>query len=402
MFGEWAEEIKDELIDIRRQIHRHPELGMEEWETAGLAARHLQRLGLSVSTGIGGTGVCAVLEGQQPEPVIALRADMDALAVQELNDVSYRSCVDGVMHACGHDGHVAMLLGAARLLTRYRTRLQGSVKFILQPAEEGPGGAKPMIEAGVLESPPVAAIVGAHLWSDLPLETVAIRPGKTMAAVGRFTIRIQGRGGHAAIPHQTVDSVVVAAHVISALQGIVSRESDPLRPVVLTVGTVHGGSRYNVIAGSVEMTGTVRTLDGTRHDFLPEKMRRLIAGVTAACGAGFEFEYEPTYPELVNDRNLTELVRSSAGKILGNDGVTVWENPLMVGEDFAFFAREVPAAFFFVGFKTEDRQVYPHHHPRFDIDERALPLGAAILAQVAADYLNGDRDCRHETAAQQS
>ena len=377
------------LSATRRALHEHPELGFHEVRTAALVAERLRGLGLEVQAEVATTGVVGLLRGTRPGRTLLLRADMDCLPVQEATGAPYASRVPGQMHACGHDGHVAMLLGAAEVLAGRRERLAGAVKLVFQPAEEGPGGARPMIEAGVLEGPRVDAAFGLHLLNDFPVGTVALRPGPLMAATDRITIQVRGRGGHGAAPHQAVDSVLVAAHVVTALQAIASREVAPTTPVVVTVGTIHGGFRYNVIAPEVELTGTVRSFDAALRQALPGRIERIARGVAAAFGAEAEVRYELGYPATLNDPGMTSLVRAVAATVVGDAGLVAME-PLMGGEDMSYFLEAVPGCYAFIGSANPARGLdHPHHSPRFDFDEAALPIGVQVLVRTAERFLGG-------------
>ncbi|MGE5587608.1 MAG: M20 metallopeptidase family protein [Clostridia bacterium] len=398
-----ARELLPQMIAVRRDLHMNPELGGEERRTAGMVASKLCELGVSVREGIGGTGVVGVIRGlapgtgrsgsgpgrdSSPGPCVALRADMDALPIQDCKDVDYRSRVPGVMHACGHDGHVAMLLGAAKLLSSLAREFCGSVKLLFQPAEEGPGGALPMMKEGVLSDPEVNVIVAGHLWPDLPTGVVAIRGGPVMAAADSITITIKGEGGHGAAPHRSVDAVVVAAQAISALQTIVSRQVNPVDPLVVTIGTISGGYRQNVIADQVTMSGTVRTLNPTLRKAVPDMIKRTLDGITRSAGAAFEFTYSPGYPPLANDERVAAIVAESAKKILGRRRVIEDIEPSMGGEDFAYFLQEVPGAMFMLGAGNPDKGArYPAHHPKFDFDEEAMAFGAALMVDVVLELL---------------
>ncbi len=375
------------LSAVRRSIHESPEIGFLEVRTAGLVAERLRALGLEVRTEVAKTGVVGLLRGARPGRTLLLRADMDCLPIEEATGAPYASRHPGRMHACGHDGHVAMLLGAAELLAARRERLAGAVKFVFQPAEEGPGGAEPMIAAGVLEAPRVDAAFGLHLLNDFPVGTVPLRPGPIMAATDRISIAVRGRGGHGAAPHQTVDAVLAAAHVVTALQAIAAREVSPVTPVVVTVGTIQGGFRYNVIAPEVQLTGTVRSFDATLRQELPGRIERIACGVASAFGAVAEASYEFGYPATVNDPDMTELARQAAATVVGEGGVVTMD-PLMGGEDMAYFLQAVPGCYVFIGSANQERGlVHPHHSPHFDFDEAALPIGVQVFVRVAEAFL---------------
>jgi len=385
---EQARKLRQELVQFRRDLHRHPELGMQEVRTSRKVREALQGLGLEIRHPVANTGVVALLRGRSPSPVVALRADMDALPIQDRKEVPYASQVPGVMHACGHDGHTTILVGVARILAGMRDRLPGSVKFIFQPAEEGPGGALPMIEEGALRDPDVDWIVGLHLSPELPVGKVAVRYGVAGAAADAFRLVVTGAGGHGAAPHRAVDAIAVSAQCIAALQTLVSREVNPTDPVVITVGTIHGGYRHNVIADRVVMEGTIRTLDRSVRDGIPERMRRLLGGVAEAMRARIELEVERGYPPLVNDERVAAAVQRSAEKVLGPDKVEVLDRPTMGAEDFAYFLERVPGCFFRLGGGNEEKGIiHPGHHPEYDFDEEALVVGVAVMSQVVLDLL---------------
>lgn len=376
-----AAKLQEEMVRIRRQIHSNPELGFEEWETSGLVKEKLSSLGLKVTDNIAKTGVAALLTAEGCTRTVALRADMDALPVQELNDVPYKSLKPGVMHACGHDAHAAMLIGAAGILAGLKDELKVNVKFIFQPCEEQPsGGAQPMIEQGVLENPQVDAIFGLHVHPYLPTGSVGLKEGALMAAADVFTLEIKGKGGHGAVPHQAVDPILTASHVILALQSIVSRQTDPVEPVVLSICSISGGHSFNVIPDRVVLKGTVRTLNKDLQREMPERIRTVVGGVTSSLGADFELDYEYGYPSLVNNTTMVEVVRNTGCHIVGRERTFDIGTPSMGAEDFACFVEKVPGAFFFLGIKPGQRETYPWHNPRFDIDESVLSVGAAMLA----------------------
>jgi len=383
-----AKALAPEIILIRRDLHRNPELGFKEHRTSGVVSTYLKNLGLVPHT-LAGTGVVATIRGRQPGKTVALRADMDALPIAEQAGHDYASEAPGLMHACGHDGHTAMLLGAAKLLA-LNNDFPGNVKLIFQPAEEGPGGALPLINAGVLENPTVDAAFGLHLGTFVVRAgQIALREGPVCAAPDTITIVVRGKGGHGAHPHLSVDAVVAASHVVVALQTIVSREIDPLSAVVLSLGTIKGGYRENVIADEVEITGTVRTLSPEIRAAMPERIERIIKGVCDSMRCDFTLTYEEGYPVLVNDSTLTTLVERVGQRVLGASNVMRAPVPSMGGEDFSYFAQKVPSCFFYLGALNPEKDChYPIHHPKFNFDEDALPYGSAMLAEACLEYLS--------------
>ncbi|MBI3271672.1 MAG: amidohydrolase [Planctomycetes bacterium] len=379
--------LRGEVVALRRDLHAHPELGFQERRTAAEVARRLQALGLEVKTGVAKTGVVGLLRGDHPGPTVLLRADMDALPLQEDNAVPYASTIPGVMHACGHDAHTAILAGAAHALVARRQRLHGNVKFVFQPAEESPGGALPMIQEGVLEDPHVDAAFGLHVWSDLPVGRVGVRAGPLLACADKFELAILGKGGHGAAPHQTVDPIVTAAQVILALQTVASRLVDPLQPVVLSVGSIHGGQAFNIIPNKVTLLGTLRAFDRELVRALPGRIEEIVRGITAAAGATYEWKYTSYYPPTVNDREMAALVRRAAEAVVTPAGI-VDHLQTLGGEDMSFFLERVPGCFFFVGCNNPAKGiVHPHHSGLFDLDEDALPIGLSILVGAVEDFL---------------
>lgn len=384
-------DLQSDLVAWRRHLHQHPELGFQEQQTAEFVSQKLTAWGIEHQTGIAQTGIVAVIEGTKPAiarpPVLAIRADMDALPIQELNEVPYRSRHDGKMHACGHDGHTAIALGTARYLSTHRDTFAGTVKIIFQPAEEGPGGAKPMIEAGVLKNPDVDAIIGLHLWNNLPLGTAGVRAGALMAAVECFRCTILGKGGHGALPHQTVDSVVVAAQIVTALQTIVARNVNPIDSAVVTVGEFHAGTAENVIADTARLRGTVRYFNPQLEGFLGDRIKQIIDGICASHGATYDLDYWQHYPATVNDAQMAELVRSVAETVIETPAGVVPECQTMGGEDMSYFLREVPGCYFFLGTANPDKGLtFPHHHPRFNFDESALAVGVEMFARCVERF----------------
>ncbi|MEO0947436.1 MAG: M20 family metallopeptidase [Cyanobacteria bacterium J06641_5] len=379
--------LQPQLVQWRRQLHQYPELGFQEQLTATAIAEKLAAWGISHQTGIAKTGIVATVEGQGSGPVLAIRADMDALPVQEENDVPYRSRHEGKMHACGHDGHVAIALGTAKYLADRPQNFRGTVKLIFQPAEEGPGGAKPMIEAGVLRNPDVDAIVGLHLWNNLPLGILGVRSGALMAAVECFRCTVLGKGGHGALPHQTVDSVLVAAQIVTALQAIVARNVNPIDSAVVTVGTLEAGTALNVIADTARMSGTVRYFNPDLDGFVRERIESTIAGICQSHGARYELDYWKLYPPTINDAGMADLIREIALEVVETPAGVAPECQTMGGEDMSYFLQEVPGCYFFLGTANPEKGLaYPHHHPRFDFDETALGMGVEIFARCVEKF----------------
>lgn len=380
--------LSDELVGVRREFHRIPELGFQEYKTSALIAEKLRSLGLEPETGIAGTGVVALVRGRTSDRTLLIRADMDALPLDERSGAEYRSTHPNVMHACGHDAHVAMLLGAARVLLQRRDRLNGNIKLVFQPAEEGLGGARVMIEEGVLDNPRVDAALGFHIWNNLPVGQVGVREGPVMASTDRIRIDIQGQGGHGAMPQHSADSIVAAAHVITALQTIVSRTTSPVDPAVVTIGTIEGGYAPNIIADQVRMTGTVRTFSQELWKQMPRHIERVVHGVCAALGVHGAVEYHRGYPTTINDSSMTYLVRCAAIEALGDEAV-VYPEQSTGGEDMSFFLRAVPGCYFFIGSRNPAKGFsHPHHHPSFDVDEDALTYGVKVIVASAMRYLS--------------
>ena len=379
------ETIRDAVIAWRRALHQAPELSFHETRTSAFVAETLAGFGgLEISRPTP-TSVVARLVGDAAGPVLALRADIDALPIHEANDHDFVSRAPGVMHACGHDGHTAMLLGAAQVLAARRDQLRGEVRFIFQHAEElPPGGAAELVAAGVMDG--VDLVIGAHLWLPLPFGEVGVKAGPLMASPDTFRIVIEGAGGHAAMPQLTVDSVAIAAQVITNLQHVVSRAVDPLASAVVSVTRIVGGTAANVIPGSVELEGTVRTFDPALRERVPLLMERIIAGVTSAHGARYQWEYVRGYHPVLNDEQACGLLRRAVVRALGAEALAEG-TPTMGGEDFSAYQQRAPGAFFFIGARNEERGiVYPHHHERFDLDERALDYGTRIFVAAVEEY----------------
>ena len=374
---------------LRRDFHAHPELGFHEVRTAGIVAKELTALGLEVATGIGGTGVTALIEGTTPGPVVLLRADMDALPIVEETGAPYASQNPGVMHACGHDGHTAILLTVAKMLCAHRDELAGTVKLIFQPAEEGMGGAEKMIDAGVLENPRVDTVLALHLWNEKPLGWIGVPDGPAMAGAEYFKIKVRGKGGHGAVPHLAVDPVLASAQIVSALQGIVSRNVAPLQAAVVSVCTIHGGEAFNVISPEVEMTGTIRSFEPAVRARVLERFNKTVNAVADAMGCQAEIDVQRLTPATINSPEIAAKIQSVARKLFPETVVDATNYTTMGSEDFAFVLEKVPGCFFFIGSANPGKGLDAgHHHPKFDFDENALPRAAALMAAAAIAALH--------------
>ena len=388
-----ATALKPRLIDVRRDIHRHPELGFRETRTAKLVADRLRALGFEVREQVGVTGVVGVLQGGRPGKVVAVRADMDALPIPELIDVPYKSTVPNVKHACGHDGHVSIALGVAEVFSRMRAEIPGTVVFLFQPAEEGDpdggkSGAQRMLEAGAFTNPAPTAIFGLHVMPTLQAGTIGVNVGAAMASSNRFTVTITGKKTHAAYPHTGIDPVPVAAQVVNALQTIPSRMNNAAEPIVLSVGTINGGNRFNIIADQVTLTGTVRTLskDGPRR--VRDLMDRVIKGVTEASGATYSFDFPDGNPVTFNEETLAAASLPMLTEVVGGRQHVLAPPPQMGAEDFSLYQQRIPGLFFFLGVANPQKNVTAMIHTEyFDMDEDALPLGVRALASTTLDYL---------------
>ncbi|MGB2805991.1 MAG: amidohydrolase [Candidatus Zixiibacteriota bacterium] len=385
-----SKKIFPKLVKLRREFHQYPELSFHEFKTSERVAKELRKLRITVKTGIAKTGVVGVLTGRKSGKTVALRADMDALPIEEQTGFPYKSRNKGVMHACGHDVHMACAIGAAIILSEIKRDLDGNVKFIFQPSEEViPGGAKPMIQAGVLKNPNVSGIFGLHCEPGIPVGKIGVKDGPFMAQVDDFDITISGSSGHGARPHQGVDAIVVASQVIQALQTIPSRKIDPVEPVVVSVGKIEGGTARNIICDRVMLKGTARSLSREVARKIPALLKSVTSGVTKSAGASFELTYSPGYPVLVNHPEATDLARGTIARIFGKQAVFEIKKPEMGAEDFAYFLQKVPGTFLRLGIRNPKKgAVYPWHHPKFIVDEDAIKMGTAVLAGVALDFLN--------------
>jgi amidohydrolase len=376
---------RKELVTLRRDIHRHPELGYQEKRTSTLVRLHLEALGLEPRVMGGGTGVAALVEGKAPGKTLMVRCDLDALPVLEESNVPYRSVNEGVMHACGHDFHTAILLGTAKELVRGRPA-RGTVKLNFQPAEEGLNGAGAMIRDGIMENPKVDAVLGYHIWNTVKVGQIGVVTGPCMAAVDRFTVTLTGRGGHAAYPHLSVDPVVAAAHVVTALQTIVSRNLNPNHAGVVTVGRIQSGTTFNVIPPHATLEGTVRTFTKEAGRTIPKRFKEIVTGMARSLGAKAEIDYKRENGALVNDAKMAEFVREVARDIVGKRNVVEAE-PSMGGEDHAAYQDLVPGCYAFVGAGPRKGEMFPHHHPRFNPDEDVLEIAAALMTESARRWL---------------
>ena len=383
-----ADEIGPEIKQIREMFHKNPELGFKEYKTSSFVVKYLEECGLEVKRNVGKTGVIGLLKGKNNTKTVALRADMDALPIQEENNVSYKSEVDGVMHACGHDGHTAMLLGAAKVLSRHKDEIDGTIKFIFQPDEEGPevGGAKELVDEGVLDG--VDAIFGLHISTAYPTGTIGINMKETSASADVFEIEILGKGGHAASPHLAVDSIAIAAKYIDSIQYLITREIDPMEPIVISIGTINGGFASNVIADKVKITGTIRTQSNEMRSLVPEKMENILKHLTEMAGGSYKFEILPGLPPLINNTEMAEFVYETCTSITGCSKVIKKDKPQMGGEDFAFYLQEIPGAMFWLGAANKEKGfINQAHSPYFDFDEDALVIGTKAHIILALKFL---------------
>jgi amidohydrolase len=375
---------KEQIVGIRRELHQIPEPAYTEKKTSARVADHLKTAGLDVQTGIAKFGVVGLLRTERPGPTLMIRADMDALPVTEQTGLSFSSTHAGAMHACGHDAHMAMVLGAALVLGKMKESLKGNIKFIFQPAEEGPGGAKPMIEEGVMENPIVDYAVGCHLWPGSPEGTIGVKAGPIMAAMNRFDIRIIGSEGHGAMPHLCVDALEVGTQVVNALQRIVSRHMNPLKPTVVSVGAFHAGKAFNIIPGEAELCGTTRTFDLEIWNTWEPRIRKILQGVCDSMGARFELKFDFGYPPTINDPFMADLVRRCAEEVVGPDKVLEPE-PTMGGEDMSYYLQRAKGCFFFLGVGRPG--CAPLHNARFDFNEDVLLIGIETYCRVALELL---------------
>lgn len=389
-FLDEANKIKKDIINLRRDLHMHPELGFEEYRTSGVIEKTLKSLGIKTKK-VAKTGIVGLLEGKKDGKTVALRADIDALPMQDKKNVDYISKNPGKMHACGHDAHTAALLGAAMILSKIKNELCGNVKFFFQPAEETDGGALPMIEEGVMENPKVDAIFGLHCDENIDCGKIGVKYGKANASSDMFEIDIIGSSSHGASPHEGTDAITITAQIINALQNIVSRTVDPVDSAVITIGLIEGGYKGNIIADTVHLEGIIRTLSPETRISVRNKFRKIIEGISETMDAKAKVNIIPSYPSLINDNKMVDFLKQNVESLLGKDSIIVKEKPSLGVEDFAYFLEKVPGAFFYLGTRNEEKQIiHPAHSSLFDIDEDALPIGAAIHAKTVYEFLNSN------------
>lgn len=385
-----AKRLQDDIVCWRRHLHQIPEVGLDLPKTSAYVAEKLKEMGIEIQTGVGVSGIVGIIKGGKPGKAIGIRADMDALPIKEEADVPFAS-TNGNMHACGHDTHTAMLLGAAKILQENRDKIHGTIKLIFQPDEEGSNGAKAMVKDGVMENPKLDAVFGLHIGSifkEAGSGQILISYGKAMASFDKFSLKIKGHGCHGAMPHTGIDPVVMAGHVIVALQTIVSREMKPTHPAVVTLGKVHGGTAYNIIPGVVEIEGTFRAMDNDERQMIARRIEEIAQGITKAMRGSYEYNVTWGAPPVVNDAEFTKVFYETAKNVIGEENILEITEPTMGGEDMAYYLSEVPGTFFFLGGVNEKKgPVYPHHNSKFIIDEDVFWKGTALLAQGAIDWL---------------
>lgn len=387
-----AEKYLPEIQEIRRELHKHPELGFHEFETAKIIKRELDKLGIPYKSEVAKTGVVGIIKGKYEGKTVMLRGDMDALPLVEETNIDYKSEINGCMHACGHDGHTAGLIGAAKILNDLKDELHGTVKLIFQPAEEGPGGAEPMIKEGVLEDPHVDMAFGCHIWPTLKAGSVAYRPLEMMSHPSEFNIKILGRGGHGSLPELTIDPVVIGAEIVSAIQNIRSRFISTHTRAVISVTTIHAGTARNIIPDTLTLGGTIRSFSKDLTTEILEKIEQMVKGITEAYGAKYEMETFRMYEPLVNDEKASEIFDKAARDFLGDENVIVMKNPLMGSEDFGYFSQAVPSCFFLFGVLDEQEKIETNlHHPKLRWDDKNLKTSSGMLAKVAYEYLNNNK-----------
>lgn len=382
-------DILSEIVSLRRTIHKEPELGFKEFKTSTLVTNYLSDLGLKVTKGIAGTGVIGLLEGNSPGKTIAIRADMDALPVLEQTNLPYASSLPGVMHACGHDVHTSIVLGTANILSKLKNKIKGNVKFIFQPAEEGLGGAKVMIEEGALKNPEIDAIVALHIAPGCKTGQISISSGPVMASPSEFMIEIKGRGGHAAEPQKAIDPIIIGTNIINMFQTIVSRNRDPLKSAVLSVTSFQAGNAFNIIPSNAYIKGTVRTFDPLLDDEISKRMLAIISSVTDAMGAEYSFEYNKGYPPVINSKEIVDLVVNASSKVIDKENIIQNEQTSMLAEDFSYYLNKVPGALFNLGSSEPSCDNFENlHSSKLVVDENCIATGMEIFTQVVLDFFD--------------
>lgn len=391
-FKKLALEIEDQIIKWRRDLHQIPETGLNLPKTSKYIKKELDKMGIDYRSGFAKSGIVATIwAGNEDSKTFAVRTDMDALNITEETGLEFASKHEGKMHACGHDSHAAMALGVAKIASENKDKIAGNIKIIFQPAEEGPGGAKPMIEEGVLENPKADAIVGLHIgtiFKEVKPGQIGISKGETMACLDSFEIEVEGKGGHGAMPNITVDPVAISSSIVQELQTLISREINPVRPGVISVCKIHGGSAYNVIPGKVNMEGTARFIHEEQRQQISKRMEDLVVNIADARRAKVKFNYHYGYPPVINDEDFTDYFKEVAETVVDKKNIIELEEPNMGGEDMAYFLKEIPGTFFFLGGSKEiDGEVYPHHNSKFDIEESVFHIGTALMTKTAFDWL---------------
>lgn len=386
-----AEKYLEKIIKIRRELHKYPELSFEEFKTGEIIKKELNYLNIPYIDGIAKTGIVALIKGDLPGKTVLLRADMDALPIEEETESDFKSTHFGKMHACGHDGHVAGLLGAAMILNEMKEHIKGNIKLIFQPAEEGPGGAKPMITDGILTNPSVDVAYACHLWPSYPAGKILLKEGNLMAHPTSFQIDIQGRGGHGSTPEKTVDPIIIGCQAVINFQNIISRNISTLNPAVLSCCAIKSGEAGNVIPDKLSIKGTIRTFDEELTTVIVDKMDKILQGLTSAYDAKYNFSVERMYPPLINNKDIFSSTTISLKKVVGKENVVIMDEPLMGSEDFSYIANEVPSNFFFVGVKDEQEEIETFlHHPKLKWNDKYLKISSKALVQVALDYLQNN------------
>lgn len=385
---ELSEKNLDNVIKLRRELHKIPELGFQEFKTGAVIKRELERLGIEFQTGVAKTGIVAIIRGKQEGKTVLLRADMDGLPIEEESRCEFKSEIKGQMHACGHDGHTSSLLGVAAILNELKDELKGNVKLIFQPAEEGPGGAMPMIEEGILENPKVDVAFGCHLWPAYKGGSVIIRDGAMMASPTSFDIVVKGKGGHASLPEKTIDPIVIGCQIVSNLQNIRSRGVSTLKPAVISCCTIKAGEAYNIIPDELVIKGTIRTFEEEVTDSIVEQIKSVVKGVTEAYGAGHEVLIQKMYPAVINNHETFDFTKEVFEDVFGEERVHLMEEPLMGSEDFGYFTQRVPSNFFLVGIRDDQEDIEALlHHPKLFWNDKNLKTSMEALAQLAVAYL---------------